>query len=60
VARRKSISLLMRAPVLPAAVARAQAKRDRLTVEQFLDWELVASSQVSPPFFCRERWEGFN
>jgi dipeptidyl aminopeptidase/acylaminoacyl peptidase len=28
--------------------ARAQAVRDRLTVEQFLDWEMVASPQVSP------------
>jgi len=28
--------------------ARAQEKHDRLGVEQFLDWELVASPQVSP------------
>lgn len=26
----------------------AQAQRDRLSVEQFLDWEMVASPQVSP------------
>jgi len=34
--------------ILLALGAQALAQRDRLTVEQFLDWELVASPQVSP------------
>lgn len=52
--RRRSIAVLFvfalaaaLAPVF-ARVARAQSQKDRLGVELFMDWELVASPQVSP------------
>src|SRR5579885_868348 len=47
--RRRSALLFAVALLLMLAPhAWAQEKRDRLTVEQFLDWEMVASPQVSP------------
>ncbi|HLM57750.1 MAG TPA: S9 family peptidase [Pyrinomonadaceae bacterium] len=44
---RNTLFTLAVAFVLAAAGVRAQ-QRDRLTVDAFLDWELVASPQVSP------------
>jgi dipeptidyl aminopeptidase/acylaminoacyl peptidase len=47
--RRRSTFLFAVALVFALAPhALAQAQHDRLSVEQFLDWELVASPQVSP------------
>src|SRR5918911_1607388 len=49
--RLRSIAVLFAAVfafTLAPTLARAQSQRDRLGVEMFLDWELVASPQVSP------------
>lgn len=45
--RRKSIALFTVAFILLLAPL-AQGQRDRLTVDLFLEWEMVASPQVSP------------
>jgi dipeptidyl aminopeptidase/acylaminoacyl peptidase len=45
--RRRSIALFTVAFILLLAPM-AQAQRDRLTVDLFLDWEMVASPQVAP------------
>ena len=50
--RRRSIVLVSTTLIinlaLLAAATTAQTRRDRLTVDVFLDWEMVASPQVSP------------
>ena len=46
--RRRSVLFTLLLTFILAASASAQAPRERLTADLFLDWELVASPQVSP------------
>src|SRR3979490_2746126 len=46
--RRRLITSFLTLLCLAILTAQVLAQRDRLSIEQFLDWEYVASPQISP------------
>src|SRR5947209_19292583 len=57
--RRSTLLFTVTLVVALAPLVRAQSQRDRLGVDLFLDWELVASPHVSPggrQFVYTRRW----